>query len=140
MRKYTSIFATPEHLPITKLKQVRRWGDYVMGFFCNGQVIGHGSLRRVRRTKILETNGTEIFKKFRNKGHGIQLYIHLIETARKLGAVSIQSDDSLNKFSERMWKEKLSKIYTVKVKNTDKECYSCHRGGRRRKFYWIDLT
>jgi hypothetical protein len=141
MRKYTSIFATPEHFPITSIKQMKRW-DNVMGFFLNGEAIGTGRLEKVKngREKILRTSSTEIFKKFRNKGHGVPLYLALIETARQLGATRIQSDTSLNKFSKRMWREKLAKIYTVRERKTRVPCNCCDRGGLRWKFYWIDLT
>lgn len=142
MRKYTSIFATPEHKLITSIKDMRgKWNYDTMGFFLNGVTIGHGSLNLIsKRHKIFETSSTEIFKKFRNKGHGIHLYIALIETARSIGATQIQSDNTLNKFSRRMWQEKLARIYTVKIRKTRRPCNSCDRDGLRRKYFYIDLT
>jgi hypothetical protein len=142
MREYSSIFATSEHKPITSIKDLKsRWNYDTMGFFLNGMAIGHGSLNLIsKRRKIFETSSTEIFKKFRNKGHGIHLYIALIETARSLGARQIRSDNTLNKFSRRMWQEKLARIYTVKMKKTRRPCDHCDRAGLRRKYFYIDLT
>ena len=140
MRKYSSIFAGPEHQAITSLRQMRGW-DNVLGFFLNGKVIGSGCLLKVnKRSKTVHTSSTLIFNKYRKKGHGIQLYIALIETARKLGAKQIRSDNSLNKFSKRMWSEKLAKIYKVRTRMARKPCSCCERTGLRRKYYWIDLT
>ena len=141
MRKYTSIFATPEHKLITSTRELTRW-DNVLGFFLNGKVIGSGRIEKFRKRnqKIVNTSSTEIFKKYRNKGHGIELYKALIETARKIGAKQIRSDMSLNKFSERMWRDKLSKIYPVKLCKTRKECHNCQSTHLRRKYYYIDLV
>lgn len=142
MRKYTSIFATAEHKLITSIKDVKgRWSYHTMGFFLNGEAIGHGSLNLIsKRRKIFETSATEIFKKFRNKGHGIHLYIALIETARSIGAKQIQSDNTLNQFSRRMWQEKLAKIYPVKIRKTRRPCSHCDQDGLRRKYFYIELT
>ena len=141
MRKYTSIFATPEHKLITSTRELNRW-DNLLGFFLNGKVIGSGRIEKFRKRnqKIVNTSSTEIFKKYRNKGHGIELYKALIETARKIGAKQIRSDMSLNKFSERMWRDKLSKIYPVKLCKTRKECHNCQSTHLRRKYYYIDLV
>jgi GNAT superfamily N-acetyltransferase len=141
LRKYTSIFAGTEHQPITSMKQMNRY-DNVLGFYLNGQVIGTGRLERRRRRArggVVNTSSTEIFKKYRNKGHGIHLYIALIETARRLGAKQIRSDTALNKFSRRMWKEKLAKIYPVKVRNTRRECDYCETTGPHRVYFYINL-
>ena len=140
MRKYTSIFATPEHKLITSTRELTRY-DNVLGFFLNGKVIGSGRIETFRKhnRKIVNTSSTEIFKKYRNKGHGIELYKALIETARKIGAKQIRSDMSLNKFSERRWRDKLSKIYPVKVRRTIKPCSCCDSTRPRRKYYYINL-
>ena len=126
MRKYTSIFATPEHKPITSTRELTQY-DNMLGFFLNGEVIGSGRIEKVRKRNpnIVNTTSTEILKKYRNKGHGIELYKALIETARNIGVKQIRSDMSLNKFSERMWRDKLSKIYPVKVRKTTKPCSCC---------------
>ena len=139
MRKYFSIFATPEHKLITSSRELTRY-DNVLGFFLNGELIGSGRIEKVRkRNKIVNTSSTEILKKYRNKGHGIELYKALIETARKIEAKQIRSDMSLNKFSERMWRDKLSKIYPVKLCRTRKECHNCQSTHLRRKYYYINL-
>jgi hypothetical protein len=141
MRKYSSTFATYEHKPIITLKDLGRYDNH-LGFFLNGKAIGHGDLNQVsigKKRKILSTSGTEIFKKYRRKGHGIHLYIALIETARLLGATQIRSDTSLNKLSRRMWEEKLSKIYPVKMARTKIPCRRCgHTPGW--KYFYINLT
>jgi hypothetical protein len=121
---------------------MKKW-DNTLGFFLNGKAIGSGRLEKFkigRKHKILQTSSTEIFKKFRNKGHGVPLYVALIETARQLGATRIQSDTSLNKYSRRMWAEKLMKIYPVKIRKTRRPCPHCDRDGLRRKYFYIDLT
>lgn len=139
MRKYSSIFATKEHKPITSLKEMDKW-DNVMGFFLNGKPIGQGSLEKQRigkKHKIVSTSGTEIYKKFRKKGHGIHLYLALIDTARSLGATQIRSDKSLNQLSRRMWSEKLAKIFPVKTARTKAPCHRCGSPGW--KYYYINL-
>jgi GNAT superfamily N-acetyltransferase len=140
MRKYSSIFATPEHKLITSTRELNRW-DNLLGFFLNGKVIGSGRIEKFRKRnqKIVNTSSTEIFKKYRNKGHGIELYKALIETARKIGAKQIRSDTNLNKFSERMWRDKLSKIYPVKLCRTRKPCSCCDSTQPRRKYYYINF-
>jgi GNAT superfamily N-acetyltransferase len=141
MRKYTSIFATQEHKPIYSFKDLTLY-DNVLGLFLNGKVIGTGRLetrRRNKRYRVISTSSTEIFKKYRNKGHGIRLYIALIEAARRIGARQIRSDMTLNNFSERMWNEKLAKIYPVQVRNTRQACHCCQNTRPHRKYYYINL-
>lgn len=139
MRKYTHIFANSDHVPLTKIDQLTRYGDNSLSLFCNKKLIGRGYLCRQGRRRVLQTSGTKILDKFRRKGHGIQLYIALVETARDLGARRIKSDTALNPLSEKMWRDKLSKVYPVKVKRTKKPCYECQRPGLRREYYYIDL-
>lgn len=137
--RYTSIFATREHAPITKLSQMKRY-DNVLGLLFDGEVIGTGELdRRKNKSKVVSTSGTEIFQKYRNKGHGIHLYIELIETARRIGAKQIRSDVTLNKYSKKMWAEKLPKLYPVRIRNTRKPCSCCENTRPHRKYYYINL-
>jgi hypothetical protein len=141
VKEYSSIFATSLHEPINSIDDLKKYSYDTMGFFLNGKPIGNGCLSLTKkRAKILQTSSTEIFKKHRFKGHGIHLYIALIETARSIGARQIQSDTSLNKYSKRMWSEKLPKIYPVKIRKTLQPCTHCDRGGLRRKYFYIDLT
>ncbi len=136
MRTYTSILATAEHLPVTDVKQIKVWNTS-LGLFLNGKAIGKADLVKVTR-KIVHTAGTEIYKRYRRKGHGIQLYIALVEAARSIGATRIRSDMSLNKYSRRMWQEKLAKIYPVKTRKTEQPCWRCgHKPGW--KYFYIDL-
>lgn len=138
--RYSAILATEEHHPITNIEECRKFHCNMMGLFLNGVPIGHGYLERVKigkKDKILHTSATKIFDKYRRKGHGIYLYINLIEKAREIGATEIQSDYSLNRFSRRMWRDKLSKIYKVKVRGMKTPCRRCGHVGVN--FYSIDL-
>jgi len=112
-----------------------------MGFFLNGETIGHGTLDRVsigKKRKWVHTEATEIYRKFRRKGHGIHLYIALVETARAIGATRIQSSRSLNRYSRRMWQEKLAKVYPVKMSKSNRPCRRCgHKPSWN--FFYINL-
>lgn len=139
-REYTSVFATETtHARICSLKQLRRykWGTS-MGFFFNGTPIGYGNIciKNLKR-KHVNTTSTEIFKKFRKQGHGIELYRTLIATAKELGAARIYSDTSLNKLSRRMWKVKLGRSgFKVIATNPCKDaCRHCCK----KVLYYIDL-
>lgn len=135
---YSSIFATGKHVPITDVKEFkRRWDQFTMGFFYKGEPIGSGDLEKQGK-EIVHTETVRLLKPFRKKGHGIHLYIHLIETARKIGAKRVYSSTSLNAFSGRMWREKLSKLYDVKTIYYRGACTEC--GGtkhKRPKYYYI---
>lgn len=116
-RKYTWVLANRDsHSPIKTWQQfskAHRW-DTSLGLFCNGVAVGCARLRmKNARCKFVHTDGTELFRGFRGKGHGIELYTALIETARALGAKRIYSSTNLNRFSTRMWAEKLDRRYTV---------------------------
>jgi hypothetical protein len=140
MNRYSAILATEEHHPITNVDECRRFHCTMMGFFLDGVPIGHGYLERVkigRKDKILHTSSTEIFRKYRRKGHGIYLYINLVEKAREIGATEIRSDYSLNRFSRKMWKNKLPRIYTVKAHTMKSPCRRCGHVGT--EYYSIDL-
>lgn len=143
-RTYSSILATEEHMLVTDLKPFRKkYSDARMGFYLNGKVIGRGNLQRpdyVRPWKgNLQTESVRLREAFRRKGHGIPLYTHLIETARRLGAKRIYSSDNLNKFSRNMWKNKLSKIYEVHPVMRRK-CASCSCKTAHEIGYFIELT
>lgn len=136
-RKYTSILASFRHKRINHVDDMgkRKW--YTMGLFCNGVEVGSGDLKRLSATTVA-TDATEV--RPRKKGHGLHLYIHLIQQARRIKARRIYSSRSLNRFSRRMWAEKLAKIYKVRTLSRVKcPCRSCgSRTGVLR--YYIDLS
>lgn len=136
-RVYTWIFAGSEdHEPIITLKQLRLVGTYSanMGFYLNGKAIGTGSFCRENwNKKHLHSESMRLFKGHRRKGYGVELYKALISCARTLGAKRLYSSRSLNKFSRRMWKEKLGKAGFL-VKNFG-GCKHCGHNER----YYIDL-
>lgn len=137
--KYSSVIATSTHQPVTDLTFFRRkWASPTMGFFFENKEIGYGDLARRIKKDHLHTDNVLLHEKFRRKGHGINLYIHLIETARKIGAKRVYSSTALNAFSGRMWREKLSKLYDVKTIYHRGACSEC--GGtkhKRPKYYYI---
>lgn len=135
--KYSSVFATETHEPITDVNAFkRRWTIFTMGFFLNGKAIGKGDLEKQGKG-VVHTDGVRLFKPFRKKGHGIKLYVHLIETARLIGAKRVYSSTNLNKFSRRMWKEKLLALYDVKTVLERKPCDTCGSMHKREKYYYI---
>lgn len=133
IRCYTSILADECHAPVSlQYFQKSKWAFATMGFFCNGICIGSGELGA--KSKIsLHTDNTRLIKGFRNKGHGIELYMALIDHARRLGATRIYSSSNLNKHSRRMWRDKLSKLYDVKKVN-DCKC-KCKRCMKEEQYY-----
>lgn len=139
--KYSSIIATSAHQPVTNLTFFRpKWACQTMGFFFKGKDIGYGDLTRRVKKNHLHTDNVSLRKRFRRKGHGINLYIHLIESARKIGAKRIYSSTTLNKFSRRMWKEKLAKIYEVHTVRSNVMCNRCECRNRRETCYYIELN
>lgn len=140
MNRYSAILATEEHHVITSVEQMKKCSGPLMGFFLDEVPIGRGYIDKVmigKKAKIVHTSGTEIFKKYRRKGHGIYLYINMIEKAREIGATEIRSDSYLNRFSRKMWKNKLPKIYPVKVHTMKSPCRRCGHVGT--EYYSIDL-
>lgn len=137
---YEGFLADGAHLSIKNLEQIKgRYGQECMGLHLDGKSIGEGYLERHgdSRSKAVNTTGTRLYSGRRNQGHGIVLYMFLVETARILGARRIYSDDRLNKYSRRMWKEKLAAIYDVK--STPGRCGRCHRPAPGSPIYYIDL-
>lgn len=144
MRKYKSVLATQGHKTVTKMKQfTSSWEGFEMGFYLGENVIGGGELSRTRyhgvKSRDLQTESVALNKPFRKKGHGIHLYHHLIAQAKACGARRIYSSRSLNKFSERMWSEKLKKFYDVKEVRTRKPCSECKCTNPRVIGYYIQL-
>ncbi len=142
-RHYEGFLADNAHLSVKSLDEFRgRYTQMTMGLHLNGTSIGTGGLMRWRGAstkEYLQTESTGLYRGYRKKGHGIILYIFLIETARILGAKRIYSSRSLNKLSRHMWADKLSQIYNVK-----KIPGRCNRCGRPFKHftkpvYFIDL-
>jgi GNAT superfamily N-acetyltransferase len=139
-RVYTWILADNEtHKKTETLADIpNNYPNPTLGLYCNGKAIGTGRLcMKDRAKKHVNTSGTEIFKRYRNKGHGIELYKALIAEAKRLGAIRIYSDDSLNKFSRRMWKTKLSRVgFKVKsIGGCKNPCSHCRASER----FYIDL-
>ena len=136
-RNYSWVFANSEtHESITRVSDVETWGSN-LGFYLDGTAIGRGALEpegKNRKRKYVHTTSTRIFDRFRKRGHGIELYRALIETARSIGAKRIYSDHHLNKLSRRMWKTKLARLgYKVKVVPSTacaKPCRHCRRNER----------
>jgi hypothetical protein len=137
---YTSNFMTRQHQPITDMSQLKRYSFEDVYLFYKGQFIGEGGFEIVsKKKKWLHTEGVSLQKEFRHKGHGIYLYHHLIATAVRLGCKRLYSSETLNKFSRRMWKDKLSKMYKVVFIKKSGPCDKCgHKAERIVKFY-IDL-
>src|SRR5579859_1382767 len=126
--KYKSVLATEAHKPVSSMNMFRRYDRFAMGFYLKDEVIGGGELMRVRyvahkKKTSLQTESVSLNKEFREKGHGIHLYRHLIAHAKACGAERIYSSRNLNKYSRRMWSEKLSKLFiVVPVKRKCREC------------------
>ena len=139
-RKYTYIFAEgATHAPITSLKQLHsmRWLAS-LGLFCNGVPVGTARLEVLSmRAKTVHTDSVYLDKKHRRKGHGIMLYKALITAARKLDATRIYSSTNLNKFSGRMWGEKLGRAgFNVVHRSICKHpCRHCKKKAR----HYIEL-
>lgn len=144
MRKYTKIFAD-----CGTHERIRTWEQFItsgyhensMGFYCNGVPVGEGMLMLVNKSKHwVHTEGMRLGNKFRRKGHGVPLYLAIIRQAKKIGATRIYSSTGLNKFSTRMWKYKLAKLFEVKSIETAKRWrYRCRARCRRRPQFYIDL-
>lgn len=142
-KKYSSILATEGHKIITDMKEFSTWDGFSLGFFLNDKEIGYGWLKKTRyhgrKSLDLQTESTGLKKVFRKKGHGIHLYHALIAQAKKCGARRVYSSQSLNKFSKRMWSEKLKEFYDVKTVTTIKPCGDCGHKSRRPIGYYIVL-
>lgn len=137
-RDYSYWLGDEFHGPIRNLRELKKARYYhSLGFFCNDVLIGHGELRFFSLSKkYLHTERMSLHRGFRRKGHGIPLYVTMIDVARRLGAKRIYSSSNLNKFSRRMWKTKLAKLYEVHVvKGCRRACRHCGRGER----YYIEL-
>lgn len=142
-KKYKSVLATQAHNPVTEMKHFGPWESFEMGFYLGKEVIGGGELKRVRyvpgkKRTCLQTESISLNEEYRRKGHGIHMYRAFIETARKCGAERIYSSRSLNKFSRRMWAEKLAKIYNVQPYKRH-TCTECGSKGTRAIGYYIVL-
>lgn len=132
-RSYRTILATSSHAPIETLAQLRREYEVCMGLFSNGIYVGKGSLCKERKnSKWLHTEYVYLGDKFRRKGHGLPLYLGLIRHARRLGATRLYSASGLNKYSKRMWEEKLAKLFDVRSNGCAHPCKHCKK---RKKFY-----
>jgi len=139
-RKYTTIFASEFHEPITRFARLRKykWEAPNLALFHRGKVVGDGKLiLKDRKKKYVHTEQVGLLDKYRRKGHGIYLYVALIEAARTLGATRIYSSKHLNRFSGRMWAEKLKKLYDVI--HVRRRCKCKCRGCIRQGFHYINL-
>ena len=137
---YTSNFMTREHKPILSFKEIKKYSYDDMFLFYKGVHVGEGSLEIVSRKKAyLHTDGMRLEKKFRDKGHGIHLYHHLISTAVRIGCKRLYSSETLNKYSRRMWSEKLPKFYKVVPVMSRAACRDCGSKGPHTVKFYIDL-
>lgn len=140
---YEGYLADDAHASITELKDFKgRYNRFTLGLLLNKKPIGTGDLMRWRgatRGDYLQTESTALRRIFRKKGHGIVLYMFLVETARILGAKRIYSSRSLNKHSRRMWEVKLAEIYNVKkIPGFCRYCHHKFAHGKKPVFF-IDL-
>lgn len=136
-KDYTSIFADRHHQVITSISKLSQWGTGLVLIY-KGIPVGDGELVRVGN-KNLHTTSVSMFNKFRQKGHGIHLYHALIAQAMSLGAKRLYSDQTLNKFSSRMWSVKLPEAgYIVKKQIHSKVC-QCGDKHTCTKRYYIEL-
>lgn len=146
-QKYQYIFATGAHDPICSLKDLRgsSW-ENTLGLFIlkAGKVfsVGDGRLEWENHPKkYLHTESVGLHDKYRKQGHGIHLYFALIHCAKMLGATRVYSSRHLNKYSGRMWSEKLREFFDVKGPRKPKATCRCGCRSCRRRFgrYYIDL-
>jgi GNAT superfamily N-acetyltransferase len=137
---YTSNYMTRAHIPITNMKDATKYSYNNMFLFYKGELVGEADLDLVSKRKMyLHTDGVSLEKEHRKQGHGIHLYHHLISTAIRIGCKRLYSSTILNKFSKRMWRDKLSKFYKVVTIFTNTPCPDCGCSGRRPKQFYIDL-
>jgi hypothetical protein len=133
---YSYIFANEGHKEINTWEEFKtaRWSYATMGFFYKNELIGHAQLDRVysHKRRLAHTSDVRLLKKFRKKGHGIHLYLTLIEIARNMGVEILYSDWTLNKNSRRMWADRLPKYFKVHRRGG---CKMCANGGR----FYINL-
>jgi len=140
MPKYTSILANGYHEKIRSLKELKDAYHRTMGFFLDGKAIGSGDLNPMPREKgSVHTEAVGLDKPFRKKGHGLPMYLHLIRTAKRIGAKRIYSSYRLNEHSRRMWSEKLAKLFDVKTHYAAKRCRRCGCNSRKPRRYSITL-
>lgn len=139
---YEYVFATRDgHQPIRTLEELRKCGYFSasLGLFWNGVFVGSAELDKKNwKKKWIHTDAVGLDEKFRRKGHGLALYIALIDCAAALGAKRLFSSTALNKYSGRMWREKLRKAgYDVKTvgRGCSHPCKHC----RRNPVYYINL-
>ena len=137
---YTSNFMTRQHTPITDFTNFKKWNYEDVFLFYKGVYVGEGGFECVsKKKKWLHTEGVRLDKKFQYKGHGIHLYHHLISTAIRIGCKRLYSSTTLNKYSRRMWSEKLPKFYKVVQVPTHAACSSCGSKHKRTLKFYIDL-
>lgn len=129
MRKYSYIFADDRHKEIKSMADLRaakRSWDKKFGFYLNGKPIGEASLVLLKTFRAaVHTEYVFLDKAYRRKGHGIWLYRMLIACAKNIGARKIYSSKRLNKYSRRMWEEKLPEFFEVKSLKLKTKCRRC---------------
>ena len=142
-KDYSSRYYDTHHIPIRTFEQAfnKKYQYNVMALFHKKEYVGEGSFELVsKRLKHIHTDGVALDRKKRKQGHGIHLYFHLIETARKLGAKRIYSSTNLNKNSRPMWDKKLPNFYNVKRIYQRGPCSGCGCSCKKRvKKFYIDL-
>ena len=142
-KDYTSKFMTPQHEPIEtfELAFKHKYSYNELYLFYKGEYIGEASYNLIsKKRKAIHTDGVSLVHKHRKKGHGLHLYFHLIETARKLGVKRIYSSENLNENSRPMWDKKLPLHYDVKRIYQRGPCSNCGCTCKKRvKKFYIDL-
>lgn len=128
-REYSVRFADEGHQPLdTWERYCARVGYATLGLYLSGVLVGTGEIEgRGRIHRRVNTHSMSLRPQFRKQGHGIWLYLAVIQAAKKLGVEIISSSWCLNQFSRRMWSVKLAKFYKI---HRVGGCYNCGRKGR----------
>ena len=138
-RKYRAIFANDGHEPIRTWEEFLVAGGYnaSLGLFLDGKLIGYGQLFKLYKKglKAVHTCSVYLHEEYRNQGHGLPLYFELIRAAKKIGADRIYSDHRLNRYSRRMWSQKLPQHFQVVAPKGKPRCSKCRHCQRSSRFY-----
>lgn len=138
MKKYTYVFLDSDFSKVdtlAALKKSRCRYDTKLVLRLNGKPIGQGQLYPFKAN--VHTESVALDKRHRRKGHGIYLYLGLIQKARSLGARRIYSSVNLNRFSTRMWSVKLARYFKVHVQKLKHHCGRCGSNNPQLRYYIV---